>query len=156
MTETKPFTISKQLVYQAWLRVKANKGSAGIDDQSVTDFEANPGRNLYMLWNRMSSGSYFPPPVMRVEIQKKDGGTRPLGVPTVADRVAQTVAKKKKGQPFFPVEKFMGVLFFFEQFHKERKKSAGVERLRMLCAGNTQQSGWITSGKRKCLKRNLR
>ena len=93
MTETKPFTISKQLVYQAWLRVKANKGSAGIDDQSVTDFEANLGRNLYMLWNRMSSGSYFPPPVMRVEIQKKDGGTRPLGVPTVADRVAQTVVK---------------------------------------------------------------
>ena len=93
MTETKPFTISKQLVYQAWLRVKANKGSAGIDDQSVTDFEANLGRNLYMLWNRMSSGSYFPPPVMRVEIRKKDGGTRPLGVPTVADRVAQTVVK---------------------------------------------------------------
>ena len=93
MSETKPFTISKQLVYQAWLRVKANKGSAGIDDQSVTDFEANLGRNLYKLWNRMSSGSYFPPPVMRVEIQKKDGGTRPLGVPTVADRVAQTVVK---------------------------------------------------------------
>ena len=79
MSETKPFTISKQLVYQAWLRVKANKGSAGIDDQSVTDFEANLGRNLYKLWNRMSSGSYFYPPVMRVEIQKKDGGTRPLG-----------------------------------------------------------------------------
>ena len=90
MAETKPFAILKLLVYQAWLRVKANKGSAGIDDQSVTDFEANLGRNLYMLWNRMSSGSYFPPPVMRVEIRKKDGGTRPLGVPTVADRVAPT------------------------------------------------------------------
>ena len=59
MTETKPFTISKQLVYQAWLRVKVNKGSAGIDDQSVTDFEADLGRNLYMLWNRMSSGRYL-------------------------------------------------------------------------------------------------
>lgn len=93
MTETKPFTISKQLVYQAWLRVRANKGSAGLDNQSVADFEINLGKNLYKLWNRMSSGSYFPPPVMRVDIQKKDGGTRPLGVPTVADRVAQTVVK---------------------------------------------------------------
>ena len=93
MSETKPFTISKSLVYQAWLRVKANKGSAGLDGQSVADFEQSLGRNLYKLWNRMSSGSYFPPPVMRVDIQKKDGGTRPLGVPTVADRVAQTVVK---------------------------------------------------------------
>ena len=59
MAETKPFAISKLLVYQAWLRVKANKGSAGIDDQSVTDFDANLGRNLYMLWNRMSSGRYL-------------------------------------------------------------------------------------------------
>ncbi|WP_252176955.1 group II intron reverse transcriptase/maturase [Endozoicomonas sp. 4G] len=93
MTEAKPFTISKGLVWQAWLRVKANKGAAGIDGQSLADFENNLGGNLYKLWNRMSSGSYFPPPVMRAAINKKDGGTRLLGVPTVADRVAQTVVK---------------------------------------------------------------
>ena len=93
MTKAKPFTISKGLVWQAWLRVKANKGAAGVDGQSLTDFENNLGGNLYKLWNRMSSGSYFPPPVRRVDIKKKDGGTRPLGVPTVADRVAQTVVK---------------------------------------------------------------
>lgn len=93
MTEAKPFTISKELVYQAWQSVKANKGAAGIDGQSLADFETNLGRNLYKIWNRMSSGCYFPPPVMRVAIEKKDGGTRLLGVPTVADRVAQTVVK---------------------------------------------------------------
>ncbi len=93
MTEAKPFTISKRLVWQAWLRVKANKGAAGIDGQSLSDFEIHLGGNLYKLWNRMSSGSYFPPPVMRVDIAKKGGGTRPLGVPTVADRIAQTVVK---------------------------------------------------------------
>ena len=93
MTEAKPFTISKRLVWQAWQKVKANKGAAGIDGQSLADFEVNLGGNLYKLWNRMSSGSYFPPPVMRVDIDKKDGGTRPLGVPTVADRIAQTVVK---------------------------------------------------------------
>lgn len=93
MTEAKPFTISKRLVWQAWQKVKANKGAAGIDGQSLADFEANLGGNLYKLWNRMSSGSYFPPPVLRVDIDKRDGGTRSLGVPTVADRVAQTLVK---------------------------------------------------------------
>ena len=93
MTEAKPFTISKRLVWQAWQKVKANKGAAGIDRQSLADYEVNLSGNLYKLWNRMSSGSYFPPPVMRVDIEKKDGGTRPLGVPTVADRIAQTVVK---------------------------------------------------------------
>ncbi len=78
MTEAKPFTISKELVYQAWRSVKANKGAAGIDGQSLADFETHLGKNLYKIWNRMSSGSYFPPPVMRVAIDKKDGGTRLL------------------------------------------------------------------------------
>ena len=93
MIDAKPFTISKRLVWQAWQKVKANKGAAGIDGQSLADFEVNLSGNLYKLWNRMSSGSYFPPPVMRVDIDKKDGGTRPLGVPTVADCIAQTVVK---------------------------------------------------------------
>jgi RNA-directed DNA polymerase len=89
--EDKPFAISKQLVWEAYRRVRANKGAAGVDGQSVADFEVDLRGNLYKIWNRMSSGSYFPPPVMAVEIPKV-GGTRMLGVPTVADRVAQTVA----------------------------------------------------------------
>lgn len=92
--ETKPFQISKHLVVEAYKRVKANKGSAGgVDRQSLSDFEANLKDNLYKLWNRLSSGSYQPPPVLRVEIPKSDGGVRPLGIPTVADRIAQMVVK---------------------------------------------------------------
>ncbi|MCA1703586.1 MAG: group II intron reverse transcriptase/maturase [Actinobacteria bacterium] len=90
--EGKPFAISKRLVWEAWLRVKANKGAAGVDEESIQAFEANLSGNLYKVWNRMSSGSYMPPPVRAVEIPKKKGGLRMLGVPTVADRVAQTVA----------------------------------------------------------------
>ena len=90
----KPFSISKREVWEAFKRVKANQGAAGVDGQSITDFEANLKGNLYKLWNRMSSGSYFPPPVRRVDIPKADGKTRPLGIPTVADRVAQEVARR--------------------------------------------------------------
>jgi len=90
--EDKPFQIPKQLVWEAYKRVKANKGAAGVDGQAVEDFEADLRGNLYKIWNRMSSGTYFPPPVLAVEIPKAGGGTRILGVPTVADRVAQTVA----------------------------------------------------------------
>jgi len=88
----KPFVISKRLVWEAWRRVRANKGAAGVDEESIQAFEANLRGNLYKVWNRMSSGSYMPPPVRAVEIPKKTGGSRMLGVPTVADRVAQTVA----------------------------------------------------------------
>jgi len=90
---TKPFVISKRLVWEAFQRVKANGGSAGVDQESIEEFESKLGDNLYKLWNRMGSGSYFPPPVKAVPIPKKSGGTRILGVPTVADRVAQTVVK---------------------------------------------------------------
>jgi RNA-directed DNA polymerase len=93
MGKTKPFDISKYVVWEAYKRVKANKGAAGIDDESISVFEENLKDNLYKTWNRMSSGSYFPPPVKVVEIPKKNGGIRILGVPTVADRVAQMVAK---------------------------------------------------------------
>ena len=93
MTETKPFTISKQLVMQAFKLIKANGGTAGIDQQSLEDFELNLKDNLYKLWNRMSSGSYFPPPVKAVPIPKKSGGERILGIPTVSDRIAQMVVK---------------------------------------------------------------
>ena len=81
---TKPFTIDKRLIMNAWKRVKENKGSAGIDNV-CTDL----GKNLYKLWNRMSSGSYFPEAVKLVDIPKSSGGTRPLGIPTVGDRIAQ-------------------------------------------------------------------
>ncbi len=90
--EPKPFVIDKWAVWEAYRRVKANHGAAGIDEQSIQDFEANLQGNLYKLWNRMSSGAYFPPPVKAVAIAKAVGGTRILGVPTVADRIAQTVA----------------------------------------------------------------
>lgn len=90
---TKPFVIPKQLVWDAFQRVKANGGSAGVDKESIEQFESKLKGNLYKLWNRMASGSYFPPPVKAVPIPKKCGGTRILGVPTVADRVAQTVVK---------------------------------------------------------------
>ena len=95
MIETRPrgkvYDISRWLVWDAYQKVKANKGAAGVDQQSLADFAQDESNNLYKIWNRMSSGSYFPPPVRAVEIPKKDGGVRLLGVPTVADRVAQTV-----------------------------------------------------------------
>jgi len=93
--EAKPFKIPKREVWEAYKRVKANQGAAGVDGQSIAEFEADLEDNLYKLWNRLSSGSYFPPPVRRVEIPKRDGGgVRPLGIPTVADRVAQEVARR--------------------------------------------------------------
>jgi RNA-directed DNA polymerase len=91
--EAKPYNIPKQLVWEAYRRVKANRGAAGVDGESLAAFEKDLKNNLYKVWNRMSSGSYFPPPVRLVEIPKVSGGTRPLGIPTVADRVAQTVVK---------------------------------------------------------------
>jgi len=89
----KPFEISKWVVWEAYEKVRANKGAAGVDGESIAEFEKNLKGNLYKFWNRMSSGTYFPPPVRAVEIPKKAGGTRTLGVPTVADRIAQTVVR---------------------------------------------------------------
>ena len=89
---TKPFVIPKRLVWEAYQCVKANQGSAGIDAVSIEEFERNHNSHLYRIWNRLSSGSYFPPPVKAVPIPKKSGGTRILGVPTVGDRIAQTAA----------------------------------------------------------------
>lgn len=89
----KSFDISKQAVWESYLKVKRNQGAAGIDGCSIEDFEQNLKNNLYKIWNRMSSGTYFPPPVLRVEIPKGDGKMRALGIPTVADRIAQMVVK---------------------------------------------------------------
>ncbi|MFT7636395.1 MAG: RNA-directed DNA polymerase [Candidatus Omnitrophota bacterium] len=100
----KPFSIPKQYVWIAYKRVKANQGACGVDKMSIEDLDRDRERNLYKLWNRMSSGTYFPPPVKLVEIPKKSGGMRPLGIPTVLDRIAQMVVKmilEVKVEPHF-------------------------------------------------------
>ncbi len=93
LEKAKPFEISKQIVWEAWKHVKANQGAAGVDSETIADFEGNLKDNLYKIWNRMSSGSYIPPPVKTVAIPKKTGGERMLGIPTVTDRIAQMVVK---------------------------------------------------------------
>lgn len=87
----KSFQIDKHVVWQAYLAVKRNKGAAGVDNVEMEEFELRLKDNLYKIWNRLSSGTYFPPPVRRVEIPKADGKIRHLGIPTVSDRIAQTV-----------------------------------------------------------------
>ena len=109
MNEAKPFCISKKEVWEAYKRVKANKGAAGVDDQSIEGFEKRLKKNLYKIWNRMSSGSYFPPPVRTVKIPKKNGGERKLGIPTVSDRIAQQVVKARmepKLEPLFHADSY--------------------------------------------------
>jgi RNA-directed DNA polymerase len=93
-SSNKPFDISKRAVWEAYQRVKAKQGAAGVDGQTIAEFEKDLKGNLYRIWNRMSSGTYFPPPVKAVEIPKTGGGVRVLGVPTVSDRIAQTVAAR--------------------------------------------------------------
>jgi RNA-directed DNA polymerase len=94
MDRAKPYDIPKREVWEAYKRVTANQGAAGVDGQMISDFEADLENNLYKLWNRLSSGSYFPPPVRRVDIPKSDGRMRPVGIPPVADRIAQMVVKR--------------------------------------------------------------
>lgn len=89
MSEAKSFDITKREVWDAYKRVKANRGAAGVDGVGIIEFDRDLSKNLYRIWNRMASGSYFPSPVKRVDIPKGDGKTRPLGIPTVADRIAQ-------------------------------------------------------------------
>lgn len=117
MKQTKPFCISKQSVMAAWEKVRANKGAYGVDEQSISDFEKDLKDNLYKLWNRMSSGTYFPPPVRAVEIPKSDGNVRLLGIPTVSDRVAQTVVK-------FHLEPLVEPAFHEDSYGYRPKKSA--------------------------------
>lgn len=100
MSQAKSFDISKRVVLEAYKRVKANGGACGVDGESIQDFERNWKDNLYKIWNRMTSGSYFPPPVRKVEIPKASGGKRPLGIPTVSDRIAQMVVKMYL-EPYF-------------------------------------------------------
>ena len=90
---SRSYDISRQVVWRAYQRVKANKGAAGIDGQTIEDFEQDLKGNLYKVWNRLTSGSYLPPAVMAVTIPKRAGGTRVLGIPTLSDRIAQMVVK---------------------------------------------------------------
>jgi group II intron reverse transcriptase/maturase len=103
VTNPKPYDIPKRRVLEAYRRVRANRGAAGIDGESLEMFEADLTGNLYKLWNRLSSGSYFPPPVKQVEIPKKNGGVRILGVPTIADRIAQQIVVSRIGGDLYGV-----------------------------------------------------
>jgi RNA-directed DNA polymerase len=126
-TTDKPFKITKKQVYEAYKAVKSNHGAAGVDKETIEQFEVDLKGNLYKLWNRMSSGSYFPPPVRAVSIPKKSGGERILGVPTVADRVAQTVVKQL-------IEPDLDAIFLADSYGYRPGKSAldaiGVTRAR--------------------------
>lgn len=128
MTLTKSFDISKQSVWEAYRRVKANKGAAGVDRISLSAFEQNLKGNLYKIWNRMSSGSYMPPAVQQVNIPKKDGGVRSLGVPTVSDRIAQMVVKRL-------IEPEIDSCFHADSYGYRPRKSAqqAVEITRQRC-----------------------
>jgi RNA-directed DNA polymerase len=114
---SKPFHIDKRLVYEAYKAVKSNRGAAGVDEQTIEQFEADLSGNLYKIWNRMSSGTYFPPPVRAVAIPKKSGGERILGVPTVADRVAQMVVKQV-------IEPILDPIFLADSYGYRPNKSA--------------------------------
>jgi RNA-directed DNA polymerase len=130
-SQVKPFEIPKQMVWEAYQRVKANKGAAGVDGQTVEQFEQDLSNNLYRLWNRMSSGSYFPPPVKAVEIPKASGGVRILGVPTVADRIAQTVVAMH-------LERLVEPIFHPDSYGYRPRRSAldAVARCRERCWRN--------------------
>jgi RNA-directed DNA polymerase len=123
----KPFSIDKRLAYEAYKAVKSNRGAAGVDEQTIEQFDADLSGNLYRIWNRMNSGSYFPPPVRAVSIPKKSGGERILGVPTVADRVAQMVVK-------LVIEPILDPIFLADSYGYRPNKSAldavGVTRER--------------------------
>ena len=123
----KPFDIEKKRGYEAYKAVKSNGGAAGVDGQTIEQFEADLKNNLYKIWNRMSSGTYFPPPVRAVPIPKKTGGQRILGVPTVADRVAQMAVKQV-------IEPDLDAVFLTDSYGYRPRKSAldavGVTRER--------------------------
>ena len=147
MEETKPFKISKKAVKEAFERVKANKGADGIDRQTIEEFEEKLEDNLYKIWNRMSSGTYFPKPVKAVEIPKKNGGTRTLGIPTVEDRVAQMVARMY----FEPnVEKI-----FYEDSYGYRPNKSAIEAVGVL-RKRCWEKDWVIDFDIKGLFDNIR
>ncbi len=128
MSSAKPYNISKLEVYEAWKLVKANSGAGGVDGETIESFEANLKNNLYKIWNRMSSGCYFPPPVRGVEIPKPNGKMRLLGIPTIADRVAQTVVRSR-------LERHLEPIFHSDSYAYRRGKSAhdAIDVIRKRC-----------------------
>ncbi len=128
MSETKPFSISKHWVLEAYLKVKSNRGSGGVDGISLSEFGKDYKNHLYRLWNQMSSGSYIPPPVKLMEIPKKGGGLRPLGIPTIADRIGQTVVKEL-------LEPVLDPLFHEDSYGYRPGKSAvdAIAKARVRC-----------------------
>ncbi len=130
----RPFIISKQSVWQSYKSMKANRGSAGVDEVSIKEFDKDLKDNLYKLWARLSSGSYMPPPVRLVEIDKPDGGKRPLGIPTVSDRIAQGVVKQA-------LEGAMDKLFHKDSYGYRPKKSA-LEAVG-ICRQRCWQYDWV-------------
>ena len=134
MEETKSVPISKQMVFKAYRKVKANGGSAGIDKVSIEEFEANLSDNLYKIWNRLTSGSYYPPSVRRVEIPKKDGSKRQLGIPTVGDRIAQQVVKSY-------IEPRLETIFYSSSYGYRPLKSA--HQAVTAVKENTRKYAWV-------------
>src|SRR6478672_8858181 len=131
---TKSLPISKQMVYNSYLKVTAKDGGAGIDRQSIELFNENMAANLYKIWNRMTSGSYFPPPVRTVFIPKKQGGQRPLGIPTVSDRIAQGVVKDY-------LESSLEAIFHNSSFGYRPGRSA--HNALAQCHNNCMQQAWV-------------
>ncbi|MEP7318329.1 MAG: group II intron reverse transcriptase/maturase [Panacibacter sp.] len=132
--KTKSFPVSKRMVYESYLKVMSKNGCAGIDGQSIEMFEANMSKNLYKIYNRMASGSYFPPPVRTEFIPKKQGGFRPLGIPTVGDRIAQGVVKDH-------LEPEMDKLFHNSSFGYRPGRSAHDALAQ--CHANCVQYAWV-------------
>ena len=132
--ETKSVPISKQQIWLAYKKVKANQGSAGVDQISMEEFDAQRSKHLYKLWNRLASGSYFPPPVKEVEIPKKDGKVRKLGIPTIADRVAQMVVKEYLEARF---EKIFSPNSY--GYRPDRNAHQALEKVRQNC----RKTDWV-------------
>lgn len=132
--KTKSFAIIKRMVYNSYLRVCDKNGGSGIDKETIEMFNDNLSDNLYKVWNRMSSGSYFPPAVRTVLIPKKQGGVRPLGIPTVGDRIAQGVVKDY-------VEAILEPLFHTSSFGYRPGKSAHDALAQ--CNGNCIEKSWL-------------
>lgn len=131
---TKSLPVSKRMVHESYLKVVSKNGGAGIDRESIEMFNVDMSKNLYKLWNRMTSGSYFPPPVRTVLIPKKQGGQRPLGIPTVSDRIAQGVVKDY-------LEPTMEAIFHPSSFGYRPGKSA--HNALDQCRTNCIQKAWV-------------
>ena len=132
--ETKSIPVSKEQVWLAYKKVKANQGSAGVDQISMEEFDAQRSKHLYKLWNRLASGSYFPPPVKEVEIPKKDGKVRKLGIPTIGDRVAQMVVKEYLEARF---EKIFSPNSY--GYRPDRNAHQALEKVRQNC----RKTDWV-------------